>query len=250
MKKTIITVIAAVFMLGAADVYAQGYRPGRHHHHSRYGRNGIELSVGYLHSNYRHKDYTSDRSDSDKGLNGLYVGMTKDFTLVRRALYFQTGVTYGYQNDSDRTDFGGLQVVSDRSEHYLDIPVRIKFAMDVMPNLRAFVYTGPTMNFGLSAKAMARTRLSDSEVGRYSYNFYSGKTKVNTIPDYSSNVPTSVYRRFDVDMGFAVGAEIYEIATVKVGFDWGLINKNKNRNVADYLVTHRNTFYLGVGVRF
>lgn len=250
MKKTIITLIAAVFMLGAADVYAQGYRPGRHNGHSHYGHNGIELSVGYLHSNYRHKDFTSDRNDSDKGLNGLYVGMTKDFTLVRRALYFQTGVTYGYQNVSDRFNQSSLQIVSDRSEHYLDIPVRIKFAMDVMPNLRAFVYTGPTLNFGLSAKQMARTRVSEGEVGRYTYNYYTGKTKVNTIPNYSSNVPGSVYRRFDAQMGFAVGAEIYEIATVKLGFDWGLINKNKNRNVADYLVTHRNTFYLGVGVRF
>lgn len=251
MKKIIITVIAAVFLFGAADANAQrGYRPGRHHDHSYYGRSGIELSVGYLHSNFRHRDYTSDRTDSDKGLNGLYVGMTKDFTLVRRTLYFQTGAVYGYQNDSDRFGKGGLQIVSDRNEHYLDIPLRVKFALDVMPDLRAFVYTGPTMNFGLSSKYSARTRLSDSEVGRYSYNYYSGKSKVNTIPDFAYDVPGSVYRRFNVQMGFAVGAEIYEIATLKIGLDWGLINKNKNRNVADYLVTHRNTFYLGLGVRF
>ena len=28
------------------------------------------------------------------------------------------------------------------------------------------------------------------------------------------------------------------------------MNKNKDKNVADYLSTLRNTFYLGVGVRF
>jgi hypothetical protein len=140
--------------------------------------------------------------------------------------------------------------VSDRNEHYLDIPVRIKFAMDVMPNLRAFVYAGPTLDFGLSSKYQCRARLSDDQVGKYTYNYYSGKNKVSTIPGFEASKPSSVYRRFDVDMGFAIGAEIYDIATVKLGLDWGLINKNKNRNIADYLITNRNTFYLGLGVRF
>ncbi len=253
MKKGILTVMTALCLFGAADAYGQrGYHSGRPHRpdYSYYGRNGIELSVGYLHSNYRHKDFTKESTDRDKGLDGMYVGVTKDFFLVRRALAFQTGVTYGYQNASNRFKSGTAQIVSDRNEHYLDIPMRIKFAMDVMPNLRAFVYAGPTMNFGLSSKYQCRAKLSENEVGRFTYNYYNGKTKVNTIPDFVAETPSSVYRRFDIDMGFALGAEIYDIAVVKLGFDWGLINKNKNRNVADYLVTHRNTFYLGLGVRF
>jgi hypothetical protein len=119
-----------------------------------------------------------------------------------------------------------------------------------MPNLRAFVYAGPTLDFGLSSKYQCRARLSDDQVGKYTYNYYSGKNKVSTIPGFEASNPSSVYRRFDVDMGFAIGAEIYDIATVKLGLDWGLINKNKNRNIADYLITNRNTFYLGLGVRF
>jgi hypothetical protein len=62
--------------------------------------------------------------------------------------------------------------------------------------------------------------------------------------------PSSAYRRFDVGMGFEAGVLIHEVAVLKLGLDWGLINKNKNRTVADYLVTHRNTFHLGIGVRF
>lgn len=252
MKRHFVALVAVLCILGTADAFAQrGYRnPGHRPDHRYYGRSGIELSVGYLHSNYRHKDFASESKDRDKGLDGLYVGVTKDFTLVRRTLYFQTGAIYGYQNASNRFTSGGLKIVSDRNEHYLDIPLRIKFSMDVMPNLRAFVYAGPVMDFGLSSKLQYRTKLSDGEMGRYTYNYYNGKSKVSTIPDFAATTPQSVYRRFDIDMGFALGAEIYDIATVKIGFDWGLINKNKNRDVADYLVTHRNTFYLGLGVRF
>lgn len=252
MKRHFIALVAVLSMMGAADTFAQGRYHDYHRrpNHGYYGRSGIELSVGYLHSNYRHKDFTAEDVDRDKGLDGLYVSVTKDFTLVRRTLYFQTGATYAYQNASNRFQQAGLQVVSDRNEHYLDIPVRIKFAMDVMPNLRAFVYAGPTLDFGLSSKYQCRARLSDNQVGKYTYNYYSGKNKVSTIPGFEASNPSSVYRRFDVDMGFAIGAEIYDIATVKLGLDWGFINKNKNRNIADYLITNRNTFYLGLGVRF
>ena len=252
MKRHFIALVVLLSMVGAADSFAQGRyhdyprRPG----HGYYGRSGIELSVGYLHSTYKHKDFTTEDVDRDKGLDGLYVSVTKDFTLVRRTLYLETGATYAYQNASNRFEQVGLQVVSDRNEHYLDIPLRIKFALDVMPNLRAFIYTGPTLDFGLSSKYQCRARLADDQVGKYTYNYYNGKNKVSTIPGFEANTPASVYRRFDMDMGVAIGAEIYDVATIKLGLDWGLINKNKNRNIADYLVTNRNTFYLGLGVRF
>lgn len=253
MKKSIITVIAALCIFGASDVYAQGgygYRPNNHRpNHSFYGRNGIELSVGYAHSNYRHKNFTDDLKEKDKGLHGLYVGVTKDFALVRRVFYFQTGLTYTYQNSSNRYDFSSLKIVSDRNEHYLDVPVKLKFAMDVIPNLRAFVSAGPTLNFGLSSKLYERCQLDGNKVGKYIYNYYNGKVKTNTF-EHKPEVPASAYRAFDVDMGFALGAEIYDVAVVKFGFDWGLINKNKNKTVADYRITHRNTFSVGLGVRF
>jgi hypothetical protein len=51
-------------------------------------------------------------------------------------------------------------------------------------------------------------------------------------------------------MGGAIGAEIYDIVEVKLGLDWGLINKNRSKDVADYMVTHRNLFHVGIGIRF
>ncbi len=254
MKKSIVTAIAALCLLGAVDANAQGYHgQGRPHRPERayFGRNGIELSVGYLHSNYKHKDYTSEKTENDKGLNGLYLGLTKDFTLIRRALYFQTGATYAYQNAANRFDYGALRVVSDRSEHYVDIPARLKLAMDVAPRLRVFVSAGPTMNLGISSKLQYRAKVADNSVAKTTYNYYSGKVKADLKGhELPMENPSSAYRRFDVGMGFEAGVLIHEVAVLKLGLDWGLINKNKNRTVADYLITHRNTFHLGLGVRF
>lgn len=252
MRKSIIAVIAAICLLGVSDLYARGgYRPSnRRPDKAYYGRNGIELSIGYANSNYRTRDITTENREGDKALHGFYVGVTKDFVLVRRALYFQTGAEYSYLNSSSRFDVASLKVISDRNEHYLDVPARLKLAMDVLPNLRAFVYAGPTLNFGLSSKLYERCKLDGDKAGKFVYNYYTQKTKENSIPGYAPDLPFSKYRAFDVEMGFAIGAEIYDIAVVKLGFDWGLINKNKNKDIADYWHTHRNTFTLGVGVRF
>lgn len=250
MKRHLIAVIAALCVLSAADVSAQRNRPGRHHAFNN--ESGISLSAGYVHSGYKNKLWTEDEIRRDKGLNGFYLGMAKDFPIVRRTLYFQTGLTYNYLNSTERYTENTLKLdmVSDRNEHYLDIPFRLKFIMNVLPEMRAFIYAGPTLDFGLSATKQYRTKLGDNNVGKYKYNYNTGKMKESSIPGFAPELPESPYRRFDVFMGGAIGVELYDIAEVKLGFDWGLINKNKNKNVADYVITHRNMFNLGLSLRF
>lgn len=247
MKRHLITAIAALCIFGAADAGARKPMPPRHY--GGYADSGVTLSVGYLHSAYKNKEWVNDEVSRDKGLNGLYAGVTKDFPIVRRTVFFQTGAVYEYQNFSNRFTNAGSTLVSDRDEHYLDIPFRLKLTMKVLPELRAFIYAGPTLDFGLSSTVTYRQRVNDT-VAKYKYNFYSGKVKSNTLLGYEPVVPAGAFRRFDIFMGGALGVEIYDRAEVKIGMDWGLLNKNKKKDVADYLITHRNLFHLGIGVRF
>jgi hypothetical protein len=248
MKKHLIAAVAALCVFGATDMMAQrggGHRFNGNRHHSRYYESGVTLSVGYLHSNYKHKEWENERRSKDQGLNGINVGVTKDFSIIRNTLYFQTGLSYQWQTSSNRIkDELGTQVWK-RNEHYLDIPLRFKFTIDVMPEIRAFVYVGPTLDFGLSSTLKGRAKVADSEVISYKYNYFTGKPENIEYP-----TPASPYRAFDIFMGGAIGAEIYDIVEVKLGFDWGLINKNRSKEVADYMVTHRNLFHLGIGVKF
>lgn len=242
MKKTIIAIFAAACLLSSADASARGRIPGS------YKDVGFELSVGYLHSNYKTKNEFNDESSKDGGLNGLTVGLTRDFTLVENTLYFQTGLAYEFLTKSKRySPEQNVKVIQERKEHYLDIPLRIKFTMDVIPELRAFIYLGPTLDFGLSAKLQNRIKPEGEDTYRITYNYFTGKTKG---AETAENTPGTSYRAFDVFMGGALGVELFEIAVVKFGFDWGLINKNKSQDVADQFTTHRNLFHIGVGVKF
>lgn len=247
MKRHLITALAALCIFGAVDAGARKPMPQRHY--GGYADPGIALSVGYLHSGYKHKEWVNEDVLRDKGLNGLYIGVTKDFPIIRRTMFFQTGAVYEYQNRSNRFSEVGTTLVSDRNEHYIDIPFRLKLTMNVLPELRAFVYAGPTLDFGLSSKVTYRQRVAET-VAKYTYNYYSGKVKANSLQGYEPVIPTGAYRRFDVFMGGAVGVELYDRAEIKIGMDWGLINKNKKKDIADYLATHRNLFHLGIGVRF
>lgn len=240
--------VAAATLFASVDISAKGKN-----HRPRYGAHydtGIELSVGYLHSSYRSKTWINDEVKKADGLNGLYVGFTKDMTLVRNLLYFQTGLAYEYQTSTNRYTSQNLPVVEERNEHYLDIPLRVKLTMDVTPDMRAFVYLGPTLDFGLSARLQGRVKGEGDSVGKLTYNYFTGKLKGDSVGEYVLGTPLSPYRAIDVFMGGAIGLELYDIAVVKLGFDLGLINKNKNQEVADLMTTHRNLFHIGVGVRF
>ena len=251
MKRTFIALLAAICVFASTDSFAQGrsYRPHRPHNDFRYDT-GIELSVGYLQSGNRTKSWVNDEVGKDAGLNGLSLGLTKDFTIIRNIMYFQTGLSYQFQTSSNKYTSELLKVVEERNEHYLDVPLRFKFTMDVLPDVRAFVYVGPTLDFGLSAKLQGRLKGDKDEVGKITYNYFNGKVKGNSIGGFELGTPGTAYRAFDVFMGGALGVELYDIAVVKLGMDWGLINKNKSQAVADQFTTHRNLFHLGVGVKF
>lgn len=249
MKKTFIALVAAATIFASADMSAKGrtYRP---HHHARY-ESGFELSVGYLNSRYRTKSWVNDEVTKADGLHGLSVALTKDFTIIRDILFFQTGMAYEFQSSTNRYSTNQLvTIVEETNEHYLDIPVRLKLAADVTPDIRAFVYVGPTLDFGLSSKLEGRLKTQGGDIGKLNYNYYTGKLKGESVGNFELSTPEAAYRAFDVLMGGALGVELYNVAVVKIGFDWGLINKNKNQEVADLMTTHRNLFHLGVGVRF
>ena len=245
MKKTFIAMVAAATIFASVDMSAKK-RAHSPHYGVRYDT-GIELSVGYLHSGYRSKTWVTDEVTKAGGLNGLSLGLTKDMTIIRNILYFQTGLSYEFLTSTNRYTANQNQpVVEERKEHYVDVPLRLKLSMDVTSDMKAFVYLGPTLDLGLSAKLQGRHKEGDKVI-KTNYNYFTGKVNgdVNAL-----STPSSPYRAFDVLMGGEAGLELYDVAVIKIGFDLGLINKNKNQDVADQLTTKRNLFHLGVGVRF
>ncbi len=260
MKKLATTLIAIVMLVCVADAAPRNNRPYRPHHrpdiHSI--TNGLGVSFGYVHSAYRLSDWATDKVRTDAGLNGFNIGVTKDFTLIYRTLYLQTGLVYTYQNQSKNklsdNEFinGKVRIIGDRDEHYMSLPVKVKFEFPIVDDrMRVFVMAGPTLDQGLSAKMKYRASIN-GENSAVSYNYYNAKVRSND-QDLSDMVdttfPSSRYRSFDVQLGASAGVKFLNMFEAQIGYDWGLINKYKDDTLDD-LRMKRQQFYISLGIRF
>ena len=244
MKKYFVILTALMLSFGA-DAFAGGF-----------GGVGTGINFGYLHSAYRTLDWATDELVEKNGMNGLYVGVNHDATLIPGAAYFQTGFYYSYLNESRRESLPFLpnKLIGDRSEHYINVPVRVKYVVPVAHWLDVFAYAGPTFVAGLSSTLTYRTRLSEDKTAAVEYDYFSSKIKDKNIDEgvaewFASQLPDTRYRRLDVLLGGAVGALFVDVIEAHIGYDRGLINRNGGE-FGDDFKTNRHQFYISVGVRF
>ena len=267
MKTRFLTILALLLLMVSFDASAQrGHiRPSRP---SLDGKGeffkGIGLTFGYANSIYRTVDLATDESTSSDMLHGFTAGISKDFTLLRHALYFQTGLNYIYQDDSRNetikipsTDLA-LRLVGDREEHYVSIPLRLKYDVHIADNVGLTFDAGPTLLMGLSSKYKYRARLSENAVTAVDYNLYnskvsaSGKSDIFNLEKWmreSGMYPKGRLGRGDVMLGASVGAHFFHLLEVRVGYDYGLLNRYR-KEVADVYSMHRGQFTLSAGIRF
>lgn len=261
MKQKILVVLSVLMLAAGTDAFAQVER--HRHHHGPHGDTGFGLTFGYVHSSYRTTDWATDEVETSAGLDGFKLGVTKDFTLVPEALYFQTGLEYMYQNDARNENVDGsdalIRIVGDRTEHYLDLPIRLKYNYPITERIGISIDAGPTLLMGLSSKMKYRTRISDEQTSTVVYNIYKAEMKksgdsaggfgLDSWIDESGMLPEGRLRRFDVMLGASVGADFFDMLEVRLWYDWGLINRYK-KEIADDLKMRRGQFTLSVGVRF
>lgn len=266
MKTRILTAFAVLLLLASYNADAQRDR-GRSSRSYMEDRStvfhGIGLTFGYVNSNYKTVDLATDEPTMSGMLHGFTAGLTKDFMLLRHALYFQTGLNYIYQNDPRNqtkkisgTDLA-LRIVGDREEHFISIPVRLKYNVHVVDNIDISFDAGPTLLMGLSSKYKYKTRLSDA-VASVDYNLYNGRmttsgwSEIFNLEEWmeaSGMFPHGRIGRFDVMLGASVGADFFHFLEVRIGYDYGLLNKYL-KDAADIYSMHRGQFTLSAGIRF
>lgn len=216
---------------------------------------GFGVSFGWANSVYRTTEWSTDEVERDPALNGFYLGVTKDFTLIRHALFLQAGLYYTYLNDERNKELAaGIKVIGDRTEHLLNLPVRVKYSYQITPKIGVFAYAGPTFVAGLSSNLKYRAKLTEDHSVAASYGYYTGKVKSDDLPAamqtwFDEQKPQSKYNRFDILMGGAIGAEFFKVLEVHLGYDWGLIDRLRG-DIAEDFTMLRNQFYLSVGLRF
>lgn len=206
------------------------------------------VNISYMNSNARPVQW----SDAKNQTNGFTVGIDNELKLIGNFLSIQPGLYYQHLLASDDiVDLGSkLYAKNTYTDYFLAIPLHVKLGFNILPNkmLRLYVFAGPTFEIGLKSA----DKLSIAEIGEISYNYYTGKLssssdEITDIVASSGLFPDQkVYGRFDVMLGGGVGIQVIRFLDIKVGYDYGLVNRY--RKEVDKTV-NRGQFYVGVGVR-
>lgn len=175
----------------------------------------------------------ADESESSS-LNGFYVETAYNFNLLDEqwgTLGIQPGIRYTFAGESEKAELYGVKVRSSVAEHYLDIPVQVKYGYEVISSkLNINAFAGPIFSIGLAS--IAKSSTDDSVV------------KANAYKDGD-------YGRFDLKLGIGVGVDLFEKLNVKVGYNFGLLNRYTGEQIDEYKYKiHTGVFYVGVGYNF
>ena len=210
--KKIYFILAAAALFLAVDANAQ-----------------LGVGIGY---NLLNTTYTVGDDSDDDSLNGFYVEATYDFNFLDKnwgKLGIQPGIRYTFGGETDNDDL----VRESIAEHYLDVPVNVKYAFEAIPSkLDLYAFAGPVFSFGLSSASAT----SAADVAT---------VKVN-------NYKETEYGRFDIKFGLGAGVTVVEKLNVKLGYNIGMLNRYTGKQISDNLKykTHTGVFYLGVGFNF
>ena len=167
-------------------------------------------------------------------LNGFYIETEYNFNLLDEqwgTLGIQPGIRYTFAGESEKAELYGEKVRLSVAEHYLDIPVQVKYGYEVISSkLNINAFAGPIFSIGLAS--IVKGSMDDSVV------------KTNAYKD-------SDYGRFDLKIGVGVGVDLFEKFNVKVGYNFGLLNRYTGEQIDEYKYKcHTGVFYVGVGYNF
>ena len=163
-------------------------------------------------------------------LNGLFVEATYDFYFLEKLwgnLGVQPGLRFSYAGSQDSAEMLGVLTKSSWAETYLDVPVFVKYSQE-FTDLGFFAFAGPVFSYGLSSNS--KTSVNDVST---KINVYEGD------PEYS---------RFDLKLGVGVGVTGLDNFNVKVGYNFGMINRYTG-SLRD-LTYRTGVFYVGIGYFF
>ena len=213
--KKIYFIIAAAAMFLAVDASAQ-----------------IGVGLGY---NLLTTTATMADESEDDSLNGFYLEATYDFNFLNKnwgSLGLQPGVRYTFAGESESDEVAGVKAKASFTEHYLDVPVNVKYAYDIIPTtLKVYAFAGPVFSLGLASNLKAGA----------------GDTSVKT-----NNYKDSEYGRFDIKFGLGAGVTLAEKLNVKLGYNIGMLNRYTGEQLSkDYKYRmHTGVFYAGIGFSF
>lgn len=246
MKKILSIVLMAVVFAGSA--YAQ-----------------ITVTAGYGLATHTAKMKSGGLTAKEDPLNmsGIYVGGSYEFGLLSKSwgdLSINPGLTYSFYGKtlkSESEEVSGVKITAReaRYDHYIDLPVNVKYSYDVLPGkLKLSGYAGPVFSFGLAATQVSKATAGD-DWGVERVNLYTGTVKTKSVvagEKSTENVKGegTDYSMFDLKLGIGVSANLFETVDVFVGYNFGLLDRYTEPKSDVRAISRTNVLQIGVAYSF
>ena len=181
MKKTLCTLLAAAALLAGVEAQAQ-----------------MSVGAGYL-------NITQSFDNTSANGNGAYAGLSFNIPLAG-GFGIAPGVYYTFSNYKQDAAWGLLK--GSTTEHAINVPLNLNFGCNLARDMRAFIFGGPTFQYGLSSKTKTDV---------------AGAATVN-----GDNYADDGTQRFVVYAGGGLGMDIANTFQVTVGYDHSVTNMIKS----------------------
>ena len=134
------------------------------------------------------------------------------------------------------------------SANYIEIPIHAGFQYDINDKFRVFGEFGPYFAIGLFGNTESKMDLGARDF--VDADYIDAAIAAGYDPELKQDESHSTFdeiSRFDFGLGFRVGAEFKKKYIVSLGYDFGLLDLNKEKSL---ITTKSRNFWIGLGYRF
>lgn len=200
-------------------------------------QNKLSVNLGYLNSNTTLKSsMTGIQLSTELPSNGFVVGAAYD-VMFANSLGVSLGLDYALTFGNKSLQIQGMSANSTTYNiHTLELPIRLLYEYPIEDDISVFAFAGPKLAFDLAWK---------------------GKETYGSITKTFDMYDKDVIYRFNLLLGPGLGAR-YRNFQIKLGYDWGLLNRYNKNNKAVQLQggltpdvkLNTNNFYVMLGLVF
>ena len=200
-------------------------------------QNKLSVNLGYLNNNITLKTSLGGLQVSKEApSNGFVVGAAYD-VMFANSLGVSLGLDYALTFGNKSLQIQGMSANSTTYNiHTLELPIRLLYEYPIEDDISVFAFAGPKLAFDLAWK---------------------GKETYGSITKTFDMYDEDVIYRFNLLLGPGLGAR-YRNFQIKLGYDWGLLNRYNKNNKAVQLQggltpdvkLNTNNFYVMLGLIF
>lgn len=178
----------------------------------------IGLQVGFAESIHRLNDPTAEdyKKLNSKAQNGFKIGLVTEGTFWK-GMGTMIGINYTFVGANTKWESLGMfeypKTRTRSNMHQLEIFVDWQYKFEIAKNTYVLLYTGPTIQAGLSMSGTVINKMQDDKSSEIRYDSY----------DYDDAYYKNDFNRLNVTWGLGAGFQ-YERYYIRGGYDFGTMN--------------------------